>query len=62
MMNFIYICCQVARLLVDETEQAIMAAILAAILYFSKQPGFNYIFNSNVPSNRINIKKLTIHI
>ena len=38
-----------------------MAAILAAILYFSKQPGIKHIFNSNVFSNRINIKKLTVY-
>ena len=67
----IYICCQVTQLSVDETEQAIrtwgviyqwikyfMAAILAAIFYFSNIPAS---FNSNVPSNRFNIKKLTMY-
>ena len=65
---------QVTWLTVYENEQAIktwgviyqwmkyfMAAILAAILYFFKQPGIIYIFNSNVPSNRFNIKNLTMY-
>ena len=75
MINFmlVYICCQVTRLSVDETEQAIKTwcyiplnnifygGHLSSHVVFCKTTRHHCIFNINVLSNRINIRKLTMY-